>query len=412
VIAPLRQSFNSRFRAEDYRHLLRNLDVCSRTRVSFRVAETPVFLPEALLNGMAQTGAEITRSLLSDKDYLRASAKAIPEALRAADPTPHPNFMTADFGLVRATDGSLQPMLVELQAFPSLFAFQMVLAENYRTVYSLEDSLRFFLGGHTETTFWKKFDRTVRRGHPPENVVLLEIDPQRQKTAPDFNLTAERLGIRVVDIADVTPEDRHGRTPRLCYRDGKRLVPIHRIYNRVVPDELMQKHICPPFDYRESFDAEWAGHPDWYFRLSKFSLPWLDHPAVPPAVFLDEWFAGEGCDLLPEDRNRWVLKPLYSFGGQGIRFAPSDEDLKAIPAAERSHYLLQERVDFLPFVETPCGPTQAEVRILYLWPDGGELEPVLSLVRLGRGPMMGVDHIRGQEWAGVSAAFFPFELQN
>jgi hypothetical protein len=414
VISSLRQDFNSRFRPQDYRNLLRNLDVCASTHVTFRVAETPVFLPESLLNAMAEVGADLTHSLLANEQYLKSSAKAIPEACRAADQTPHPHFMTADFGLVRGSDGSLQPMLVELQAFPSIFAFQFVLAENYRAAYELDSSLGFFLGGHTELTFWKKFERIVLRGHHHENVVLLEIDPERQKTLPDFNLTADRLGIRVLNIADVIPEDRPGKLPRLCYRDGKRLVPIHRIYNRVVPteltDEVAQKHIRPPFDYRECFDVEWADHPDWYFRLSKFSLPFLRHPAVPPAVFLDHWLDGKDSDRLPEDREHLVLKPLFSFAGQGIRFAPSDDDLNAIPPVQRQNYLLQERVDFAHVIETPSGPTQPEIRILYLWPDGGRLEPVLPLVRLGRGPMMGVDHAKNLAWAGVSAAFFPPEL--
>ena len=416
MIPPLRQAFNSRFRPQDYRNLLRNLDVCTRTRAGFRVAETPVFLSENLLNEMAELGAGFTHSLLASDRYMKASAKAIPEALRAADETPHPHFMTADFGLVRSPDGSLAPMLVELQAFPSLFAFQFVLAENYRAVYDLDSSLRFFFSGYTEATFWKKFERTIRRGHHPENVVLLEIDPKRQKTFCDLSLTADRLGIRVLDIADVVPEDRPGKAPRLCYRDGRRLVPIHRIYSRVVPPQLadahMQRRIPLPFDYRESLDLEWAGHPNWFFRISKFSLPYLRHPAVPPAVFLDQWFAGKGRSRLPEDRNQWVLKPLFSFAGKGIRFAPSDYDLKAIPPAQRPYYLLQKRVDFARTIETPEGPTQPEVRILYLWPDGGRLEPVLSLVRLGRGPMMGVDYSRNVTWAGISAAFFPGKLHN
>jgi hypothetical protein len=407
VIPSLRQAFNAQFRPEDYRILLRNLDVCTRTHVGFRVAETPLFLPRHLLDAMAQTGAALTHALLANSDYLAASAHAIPEACRAAGETPHPHFLAADFGLVRAADGSLQPTLVEMQAFPSLHAFQFALSENYRAAYSLDSSLQFFLGNHTEASFWKKFAQTILRGHDPENVVLLEIDPEHQKTLPDFHLTADRLGIRILNISEVVPEDRSGKPPRLCYSNGKRLVPIHRIYNRVVPEELLQKKIPLPFDLSESFDVEWAGHPNWYYRISKFSLPWLHRPAVPPSVFLDQWFAGAGRDRLPEDREQWVLKPLFSFGGQGVRFAPSDEELKSIPPAQRSRYLLQQRVEFARVIETPHGPTQPEIRILYLWPDGGHLEPVLSLVRLGRSGMMGVDHNRNQEWAGVSAAFFP-----
>jgi hypothetical protein len=411
VIRSLRQEFNSRYRPEAYRLLLRNLDACVRTHVAFRVAETPVFFPKALLDEMASIGAELTRSLVSDREYLAESARAIPEAWRAANETPHPHFMTVDFGLVKEADGRLSPRLVELQAFPSVYAYQFVLAESYRSAFALDSisPLDYFLGGHTEASFWKKMQQAILNGHQPENVVLAEVDPMHQKTLPDFQVTADRLGIRIVDIAEITPQDRPGKVPRLCYREGKRLVPIHRIYNRAIVDELIQKQIHLHFDYRESFDVEWAGHPNWYFHLSKFSIPYLDHPCVPPAVFLNDWFDGVGRDRLPEDRERWILKPLFSFAGKGIQFAPSEADLRAIAPQDRRNYLLQERVKFEAVIDTPHGMTQPEIRILYLWPDGEELQPVLPLIRLGRGKMMGVDHNRDLEWVGASAAFYPQE---
>ena len=172
-------------------------------------------------------------------------------------------------------------------------------------------------------------------------------------------------------------------------------------------DELERKAITPPFDYRDDHDVEWAGQPNWYFRISKFSIPHLNHPSVPAAVFLDDWFAGRGADRLPESRDNILLKPLYSFAGKGIQFSPTDADLNAIPATDRHLYLLQERVHFEPVIATPFGPTQAEIRILYVWPDDEpEMLPALSLVRLGRGLMMGVDHNRNQAWTGGSAALF------
>jgi hypothetical protein len=407
VIPSLRQDFNSRFRPETYRLFLRNLDACVRSHVSFRVAETPIFLPKELLDKMASIGAELTYRLVDDQDYLAASSKAIPEAYRAADETPHPHFMTVDFGLVREPDGKLSPRLVELQAFPSVYAYQYVLAENYRSAFGLDPNLNAFLGGHTEASFWKLMHLVILRGHHPEHVVLTEIDPLHQKTLPDFRVTQERLGIRILDIAEVVPEDRPGKLPRLCYHEGTRLVPIHRIYNRAIVDELIQKKVHLQFDYREQFAVEWAGHPNWYFHISKFSIPYLDHPCVPPAIFLNEWFKQGGSDRLPRDRDQWILKPLFSFAGKGIQFAPSNEDLAAIRAQDRHNYLLQQRVKFENVIETPHGPTQPEVRILYLWPDGGNLEPVLPLVRLGRGKMMGVDHNRDLDWVGASAAFQP-----
>jgi hypothetical protein len=409
VIPPLRKSFNERFRPEAHRHLLHSLDACARTRVGLRIAETPIFLPKAMLETMASIGAELTHTLLADKHYLQASTNTVPEDVRITGETPHPHFVAADFGLAQDAGGHLQPTLVEMQAFPSLFALQPVLAELYRTAYDLDPSLNFFLNGNTEASFQKKFAQTILHNHDPENVVLLEIDPEHQKTSADFNLTADRLNIRILNITDVEPASGAAGS-RLCYREGKRLIPIHRIYNRVVPQqlssEIAQKKIHLHFNPRSPFNVEWAGHPGWYYRISKFSLPYLNHPAVPPAVFLHHWFAGKDRYRLPEDRNQWVLKPLFHYGGTGIRFAPSDEDLNAIPIPQRPSYLLQQRVDFARTIQTPHGPTQPEIRILYLWPDKGRLEPILALVRLGRGPMMGAAHTQDQPWSGISTAFY------
>ena len=184
-------------------------------------------------------------------------------------------------------------------------------------------------------------------------------------------------------------------------------MPIERIYNRAIVDELERRKITPAFDYRDELQVEWAGQPNWYFRVSKFSLPWLKHKSVPACVFLDEWFEGKR-EGIPEDRERVLLKPLYSFAGKGIQFGPTDAELNAISRSERKLYLLQERMLFAPTIETPHGLTQAEVRIMYVWPDDEkEMQPIISLVRLGRGLMMGVDHNRNQQWVGGSAALFP-----
>lgn len=407
MIPSFRHQFNREFRPDLYQGLLQHLKSATGAKIEFRVAETPCFFPLHLLEGIASIGAELTYRLINDVDYLAMARKKIPSEYLMPGYDPHPHFMTADFGLVRTADGQLEPRLVELQAFPSVFAFQNVLSEAYRSIYGLDPALDYFLGGHTENSFWRLFSQVLLGGHEPENVVLSEIDPWKQKTLPDFLLTADRLGIEIVNVSEIQKEERSGQPARLFYRKRNRLTPIRRIYNRVIVDELIGKHIKLPFDYRDTLDVEWAGHPNWYFLISKFSIPFLDHPAVPRTVFLDEWLAGRGRERLPENREDLVLKPLFSFAGKGIQFSPTDDDFAAIPESSRADYILQERVNFEPVIDTPHGPTQAEIRILYLWPDGGDLDPVLSLIRLGRGKMMGVDHNKNQEWVGGSAAFYP-----
>jgi hypothetical protein len=404
MLQPFRDRFNAQFTSAGYHDLLARLSRATRSDIAFRVAETPCFFSRELMNELAATGVELTHQLLDNPAYMQVSEQAVPPQYRVPNENAQPHFMTVDFGLVRAADGSLRPKLVEMQAFPSIFGYQDVLAKEYIAAYDLQPDLGWLLGGHDERSYWALLREVIVGSHDPENVILAEIDPDRQKTLPDFHVYEDRLGIATVDIARLRKEGN-----RLYYERGGRWIPVRRIYNRAIVDELERKGVELPFDYRDELDVEWAGHPNWYFRISKFSLPYLDHPAVPRAVFLDEWFARPDDCGLPEERERLLLKPLYSFAGKGIQFAPGDDVLKAIPAGDRHLYLLQERVNFAPVIQTPHGLTQAEIRILYLWPDGGALQPVISLVRLGRGLMMGVDHNRDKEWVGGSAALLPPE---
>jgi hypothetical protein len=402
MLEPFRSDFNARFTPEKYAELLRRMDEGTGTHIDFRIAETPCFFPREMMEEMVQAGIELTHQLLSNAVYMRESAAAIPAEFRVPNEDAHPHFMTVDFGLVRDGAGALKPKLVEMQAFPSIFGYQPLLSREYINVFGLDPALEYFFGGMDEAAYWTLMRDVIVAGHDPENVVLAEVDPVHQKTLPDFLMHEKHLSIKTVNVTELVKKGN-----KLHYqRDGK-LVPIHRIYNRVIVDELERKGIKLPFDYRDELDVEWAGHPNWYFRISKFSIPHLDHPTVPAAVFLDDWCVGRGRDRLPADRENWVFKPLYSFAGKGIQFAPTDADLDAVPASQRGDYLLQERVRFEPVIETPEGMTQAEVRILYVWPDGGVLTPMTSLVRMGRGLMMGVDHNRDRTWVGGSAGLFP-----
>ncbi|MBB5315415.1 ATP-grasp domain-containing protein [Tunturibacter empetritectus] len=406
MLQPYRDRFNAQFTSAGYEDLLAQLNRRTRTTIDFRVAETPCFFPSSLMQELAQTGAQLTHQLLDNPAYLQASEQCVPAQYRMPNQNPQPNFMTVDFGLTRNPDGTLSPKLVELQAFPSIYGYQDILSRQYLATYNLDPALTWHLGGLNEQTYWQLLSKIILNHHASENVVLLEIDPDHQKTLPDFHIYEDKLGIATVDITTLIK-----RGNRLFYHRNGRDIPIHRIYNRAIVDELERKQISLPFDYRDDLQVEWAGHPNWYFRISKFSLPYLDHPSVPKAVFLNDWDArrtSAGLPLdLPEDRQKLLLKPLYSFAGKGIQFAPTDDDLNAIAPDQRHLYLLQQRIAFEPVIQTPHGPTQAEIRIMYLWPDGEALQPAIALVRLGRGLMMGVDHNRNQLWVGSSAALCP-----
>lgn len=391
MVPELRGAFNAAFTTDKYKAFLDRLHRRCQTPVQFRVCETPCFFPQSLMDELAEAGSAMIRQLVEDPAYRKASDATIPAEWNVPGENGRPLFIQVDFGLVRNAAGELKPCLVELQAFPSLYAYQVALADEYVNSYGLSPDLQIFLSGLDASSYQKLLQRAVVGDHDPENVVLLEIDPFHQKTLPDFLLTRDMLGIPIIDIREVVKQ-----RSKLHYRSNGKLVPIQRIYNRAIVDELVRKQVQSPFDYRDELDVEWAGHPNWYFRMSKFSLPYLKHESVPKTWFLSE------VDDLPEDRENYVLKPLYSFAGAGITFGPTDQQISAIPEARRGDYILQKRVDFERVIETPHGLTQPEIRMMYLWVD--ELTPVMSLIRMGRGKMMGVDHNRDLEWVGSSAS--------
>ncbi len=395
MVPALREEFNRNFAPEKYRQLLRRLDQACGTHVGFRVSETPCFVPKALLDQMAQYGRELVLQLADNLGYRRTSDASVPPQYNVPNESPRPMFVQVDFGVVRNAAGELEPKLVELQAFPSLYGYQAEAAHQYVETYDLPHELGVYLSGFNRGSYWKLMRDFIVAGHDPENVILMEIDPQHQKTLPDFLVTQRELGIAIVDILSLKK-----RGSKLFYAKGGREIEVQRIYNRCIVDELERKAVTLPFNLRDELDVEWAGHPNWYFRISKFSIPHLKHGCVPKTWFLDH--LGE----LPKDNENYLLKPLYSFAGVGIKFSPTQADIDAIPRNQRHNYIVQERMRFEPVIQTPHGLTQMEVRMMFVWPEGGDLTPVLPLVRMGRGMMMGVDHNRNLEWVGGSAALW------
>jgi hypothetical protein len=390
MIPARRQAFNAAWTQAQYDAMMARLQQRADGVIEFPVSETPCFFPQALIEELARTGAELIRQSMTG-EAAEAARHVVPAAFRGST-EPHPTFLQVDFGLVRSAGGGVEPRLVELQAFPSLYGFQLALAEAYREAFALPGDLRVFASDLHTDAYLSLLRQAIVDRHDPAEVVLMEIEPQRQKTRPDFVMTERLWGVRAVDTSDVTRSGSH-----LMYRRAGQLTRIRRVYNRVIPDELVRKGVALPFDYRDDLDVEWTGHPEWYFRISKFSIPWLVHPAVPRTWFLHR------VTELPLPREQLLLKPLFSFAGGGIVFAPSDEQLAAIPRDQRDQYILQERLTFAPVIETPHGPTQPEIRMMFVWTD--QLRAVLPLVRMGRGKMMGVDHNKGLRWVGASAGF-------
>ncbi len=391
MIPALREQYNRQFSREKYQKFLHALEAAVGAKVEFRVCETPVFLPRALLAEMQGAAMEIMAQLAAP-EYLQASHRAVPLAFRVPKDDAHPVFLAIDFAITIEKDGRLAPRLIELQGFPSLYAFQMVLSQTYQRQFGYE-YLRYLLNGLSESDYIKMFRQAVVGEHDPETVILMEIEPEKQKTAVDFYCTERFTGVKAVGITTIKK-----RGHRLYYHHNGKETPIHRIYNRVIVDEFLKKGIQCEFDFRDELEVEWAGHPNWYFRLSKFSLPFLRHPTVPRATFLHQ------LERYPEDLHSFVLKPLFSFAGSGVLIEVTREALDAIPARERENYLLQEKIEYGPVIRTPNEPSKIEIRMLFFWTD--ELRAVSTLARLSKGKMLGVDYNKNKDWVGASASLF------
>ena len=389
MIHHLRQRFNREFTQARYDAFVNAIRQRVGVPIEFRLSETPCFLGAELLAKLDEAAQALIAQLLGNPAYLSAAEAIVPADCRLAKGEDRPTFLQVDFGFVEGRL-RLEPRLVELQAFASLYGFQLVLGELCREVYGLQDTSAV-ASGLSQDDYIRLIGRAIVGDHDPNEVFLVEIDPSRQKTLPDFAATEQLWGVRAIDLGDLVKQGRQ----LFARRDGA-LTPVKRIYNRVIPDELERKGRAWPFDLREDLDVEWAGGADWFFKISKFSIPWLRHESVPETHYLSD---------VPEirgSRDEWLLKPLFSFAGGGIIFAPTDADIAAIPSESRKHYILQERVAFTPTIDTPHGMTQLEVRLMMIR-DGDRYRTVMPLGRMGRGKMMGVDHNKGLSWVGATA---------
>jgi len=392
-----RAQFNADFSADKYEALLHCVNRTERWPADFRVCETPVFLTAEFTREVVGAANQIGRETQT-REFIRHSASAIPTGLAVPNESRHPNFLVVDFGICAEND-RLVPRLIELQAFPSLFGFQWLLLGCMRKAYpAIPRGWTSSFGGIRDDAYLELLRRTIVGDSAPENVVLLEIEPEKQKTRIDFAATESMLGIRSVCL---THTRKRGR--QLFYRRDGREFRIERIYNRVIFDELLRRpDLVLPFNFQEDLDVEWVGHPNWYFRISKHSLPFLRTPHTSPAYFADEFPAAEPIE-------QYVLKPLYSFAGLGVEMGPTREHLAGLTNPHA--WILQKKVNYAEFVPTPDGPrSKAEIRMMFIWPSGGEPILVNNLVRMSQGKMMGVDFNKDKTWVGSSIALHPAEV--
>ena len=396
-----RERFNAAFSDDLYRRYLHRLEHNLGHPVAFRVAESPAFLPRPLRVKLATAAREIVAKI-SKPDVIAAMKPAIPSRFDVPGLDALPACAVVDFAVVREPDGSLGGRVVELQGFPSLYALMVLqseaLAAELQAIRGLDREWSVFYGGLDRHRFIERFKEALITDIDPEEVVMVDLHPAAQKTYGDFLATQHLTGVDHVALHELT---RQGQ--RIFREKNGRRVPVRRIYNRVVFDELERSGIAAPFDWREPLDVSWFPHPNWYWLWSKYTLPHIDHPAIPRARLLSE------IDAVPSDLSRYVLKPLFSFAGGGVNVDVTEKDLVAVPRAERSGWLLQEKIDYAPALRAvDGGGVKIEVRMMFLKrPRDPVPELVLNLVRMSRGSMMGVDQNRAATWVGGSVGIFP-----
>jgi hypothetical protein len=386
----LRPKFNADFAPDKYAALVRCVNETEKWPADFRISETPIFFTREFTDRVMRAAHAIV-DLTRTPEFAHHAENAIPKGLEVPNESGHPNFLVVDFAV--CTEGDrLVPRLIELQAFPSLFGFQLLLLHCMRKAYpAIPRNWTSSFGGIKDEAYLELLRRTIIADAAPENVILLEIEPEKQKTRVDFAVTETLLGIRSVSVTEIKKRGRQ----LFYHRDGHE-VRIERIYNRVIFDELIRRpDLNLPFRFQDDLEVTWVGHPNWYFRISKHSLPFLKTEHTSPTFFAND-FPREG------NIDDYVLKPLYSFAGHGVDMEPTREKISAL--TNPHEWILQRKVAYAAFVPTADGhKSKAELRMMFVWPDE-DRDPTLvnNLVRMSQGKMMGVDFNIDKTWVGAS----------
>lgn len=387
MIEHYRTSFNTLFTKEKYSTFTHNLEN-GLVKVPFRVAETPVFIPEALEKQLIAAGAELI-ALIKQPDFKALTNNAIPSDWNVANENDHPHFLCFDFGICKDNQGNLVPRLIEMQGFPSLYGFQAHLAETYKTSFNLPHHLSPYFNGLNAPQYIDLLRSVIVGEHQPHEVALMDIAAPEQKTLIDFLITKQFLDIKILSITDIFKEGQN-----LFYQENGKKIQLKRIYNRLIFDEIADQTALfkDHFDPREALNIEWITHPNWFYRISKYTMPFLKSEFVPETHFLNT------LTRIPTDLENYVLKPLFSFAGMGVIIDVTLADINNIK--DPQNWILQRKVVYEPVVQAPDGGIKVEIRLMYLWPDGQEPKLCINLTRLSRGKMIGVRYNKDYDWVG------------
>lgn len=394
MVPQLRKSFNLHFEPSRHEALIDEFEKEYNHRPVFNIAETPIFVPKALKHSLFEA-CELITDVIAAPDFKQKSEKALLAGQVVPNETDHTTFLQMDFGICLDANGNYLPQLIEIQGFPSLYFYQFELAYKYQKYHEIPQGYNHLFNGMTKENYINKLREVIVGDTDPKNVVLLEVEPTKQVTQIDFWVCQKHLGIKVLCVSDVKKKGK-----KLYYLENGEKIYIHKIFNRVIFDELIKRDDLPrDFFFTEDAEVEWIGHPNWFFRISKHTLPFLKNKYVPNSTFLND------IHEYPEDLENYVLKPLYSFAGSGVIINLNKHDLESIKDPE--NYILQRKVAYAPVIETLDVNAKCEIRMLMIWEKNAERPYIINnLVRLSKAEMVGVRYNKGKTWVGGSIGFF------
>jgi hypothetical protein len=396
MIPSIRQAYNEQFTEEKYKAYLLGLQKLYPGQLDFRVAETPVFVPKAFTEKML-VACESIIDVVITPEYKQQSERAVPEHLRVPSQDAHPQFICFDFGVCKNVSGELEPQLIEMQGFPSLFAWQAVLPKIHSENFWWPEGYSPYLNGLSEADYIELLRKIIVADEDPQNVVLLEVLPEQQKTRVDFHATRDLVGVDTLSLTELQAEEN-----RLFYLKDHQKIPVNRIYNRVIFDDLDQQPEAIRQKgkfFQQPLQVKWVPHPNWFYQLSKFTLPFIQHPYVPETDFLAD------LKSVPTDLENYVVKPLFSFAGQGVIIDVTEAALHEIK--DPKNWIIQRKVQYADAIVTPDENAKAEIRLFYFWEDGAPRPiAVNNLSRISKGKMVGVRYNKDKSWVGGSFCLF------
>jgi len=223
MVTALRKWFNDNYSKEKYEKFLEELKGKHPGSIDFRVAETPVFVDKVFTEKILSACESIV-DVITQPNFLAITKNAIPEDIQIKNENVFSHFIAFDFGICENDKGELEPQLIEMQGFPSLFAYQIWHDELTTRHFNIPDTYSAYLNGFNKESYLQLLKEIIVKDVPAENVILLELLPHEQKTRVDFYCTEDYMGIPIVCLTDLILEGK-----KLFYeKDGKK-IEIKRI---------------------------------------------------------------------------------------------------------------------------------------------------------------------------------------